>query len=310
MKRHWLIVVAALLVYAPFLHGQQYTSGSITATASTCTSTACVSIVNQGNAAAWAQISGTFTATISFEGTVDGATWFSIAGVVPTSGVSATSATAEGNWQFQVAGLRSIRLRCSAFTSGTAVVYLRLSAAAFYPAVGVPTVTVSNITTDVAEGGTIGTTPAPVGGAASVGAWPSVVDNGDANIFSTDGYRRQLVTEVPLSAYFAYATTTTANTEVTMLAADASARWNVTDIACSNSSSTVGTSVKVIDGASGSILWYQPCPKASAAGDAGGSVKVFRAPLRCSTTNKALIFQAVDAATTLSLSVSGFKTPN
>jgi hypothetical protein len=108
-------------------------SGSLTAqTSSTCGSTSCVVLpLNAAvNSAAW-QISGTFVGTVTFEGTVDGTNWVATA-VVPVGATRtlATTATAAGAWQQNVAGLAGVRARCSAFTSGTIAVIVKRGAGA------------------------------------------------------------------------------------------------------------------------------------------------------------------------------------
>lgn len=75
-----------------------------------------------GNAALWVQITGTFTATLQFEATIDGATWFAVPGYPAASSTPATSSTGTGQWRFAVAGLSQFRVRASAYTSGTATV--------------------------------------------------------------------------------------------------------------------------------------------------------------------------------------------
>lgn len=81
------------------------------------------------------QITGSFTATLQFEGNIDGGTaassWFPIAafpaqGVV---GVHLTSVTAAGQWVADCEGLTGFRVRCSAYTSGSPVVTLSSSVA-------------------------------------------------------------------------------------------------------------------------------------------------------------------------------------
>jgi hypothetical protein len=125
-----LMLVAPAMAQNPLLLTQGTATGSLTATNSGCTATACVQIpVNALNGAVGVQITGTFVGTVSFEGSVDGVTWVGMA-VVPlgTAGVRVLSATGTGVWQANVAGLTSMRARCSAYTSGTAVVTMRRSA--------------------------------------------------------------------------------------------------------------------------------------------------------------------------------------
>jgi hypothetical protein len=79
-----------------------------------------------GSQGALAVISGTFTATLQFEAQGSGGTWFA-APAVPigtTGGALTNSATAAGNFLILAAGALQARVRCSAYTSGTAVVEL------------------------------------------------------------------------------------------------------------------------------------------------------------------------------------------
>lgn len=68
------------------------------------------------------QITGTFTGTVNFEGSVDGSTFLAL-NVVATNGSSAvTSATAVGAWQGSCVGLKTVRCRMSGSPTGAAVV--------------------------------------------------------------------------------------------------------------------------------------------------------------------------------------------
>ncbi len=70
-----------------------------------------------------AQITGTWTGTIEFEGTVDNSNWFSIKALPPTSSTTATNSSANGQWVIGAAGYHAVRFRASAWTSGTATIY-------------------------------------------------------------------------------------------------------------------------------------------------------------------------------------------
>ena len=75
------------------------------------------------------QLSGTFTLTVQFEATVDGQTWVSLR-MLPSRSVSgATSSTSAGAWSANVAGLKLLRARVSAYTSGSAELTILASAA-------------------------------------------------------------------------------------------------------------------------------------------------------------------------------------
>lgn len=67
------------------------------------------------------QLTGTWTATIQFEATIDGTNFFSILTYPTAGGAPVTSTAANGNWVAECAGFYQVRLRVSAFTSGPAL---------------------------------------------------------------------------------------------------------------------------------------------------------------------------------------------
>lgn len=74
------------------------------------------------------QVTGTFTATLTFQSTFDGSTWVShtvtTAPVAASIGTQVTTATAAGKWYANVSGVRKFRVIATAYTSGTATVVL------------------------------------------------------------------------------------------------------------------------------------------------------------------------------------------
>ena len=68
------------------------------------------------------QLSGTFVATVTFEGTVDYHTWIAITARDVASGGTATTATTTGIYVADCAGLLFVRARVSAYTSGSVTV--------------------------------------------------------------------------------------------------------------------------------------------------------------------------------------------
>lgn len=84
-----------------------------------------LSINADGYIKAAIQITGTFVATLVFEGTVDGTNWFAMDALPIPMATTAQSATGTGAWEVQEAGLSQIRVRCSAYTSGSAQVTVR-----------------------------------------------------------------------------------------------------------------------------------------------------------------------------------------
>jgi hypothetical protein len=66
-------------------------------------------------------IEGTFVGTLSFEALCAGATTWAAVAVRPLAGgATVTSASAVGQWSADVACFKQVRVRMSAFTSGTA----------------------------------------------------------------------------------------------------------------------------------------------------------------------------------------------
>jgi putative flippase GtrA len=70
------------------------------------------------------QLTGTWAGTVTFEATVDGSTWVTVAAVPAAGGASVTSATANGVWTVENKGFSGVRARFSTATSGTVVATL------------------------------------------------------------------------------------------------------------------------------------------------------------------------------------------
>lgn len=120
MKTAILTAILTAAAFAQDINSISSTaSGSITAANADCTiGAACTWISMPLNpATATVQISGTFTATLQFEASTTGTVWSAI-----TSTGGASSATAAGTFTFSMAGQRYLRVRASAYTSGTVVV--------------------------------------------------------------------------------------------------------------------------------------------------------------------------------------------
>jgi hypothetical protein len=124
------IALGLALLVAPAAFAQ-----NITAASTTCAGTgACVQqAVTDQDGGSTIGISGTFSATLQFEATNSqnptdpAAVWSSIQLTPTSSSTAATSATAPGLWQGNVAGLTGIRVRCSTYTSGTVAVVIHIS---------------------------------------------------------------------------------------------------------------------------------------------------------------------------------------
>jgi hypothetical protein len=72
------------------------------------------------------QLSGTWSGTVSFEAQADGGNWVSINGMAINGTSIITSTTTTGIYRFNVAGLKRLRVRCTAYSSGTVFVTIAL----------------------------------------------------------------------------------------------------------------------------------------------------------------------------------------
>ncbi|OXE37448.1 MAG: hypothetical protein CGW95_01475 [Phenylobacterium zucineum] len=96
------------------------TTGALTATGS-------VTVTNLNDAcSALVVLSGTFSATMIFEGTVDGTNWFPIQAAradvnssVTTAGLALAFTAQAFGYKLDLNGVTQVRVRCTAFTSGT-----------------------------------------------------------------------------------------------------------------------------------------------------------------------------------------------
>lgn len=133
---HKIFFLLFLLSAAAFAQNNQCSSGgvgnscvgTITAVDASCTKGQCVNmpLAPSVNSAA-ISVAGTFSATLQFEVSLDNVN-FSSASCTPSAGGSATgTAAAAGIWQCPVYGFSYVRVRPSAYTSGTAQVSVQAS---------------------------------------------------------------------------------------------------------------------------------------------------------------------------------------
>lgn len=118
-------------------------------------------------------LTGSWSATLAFQGTIDGTNWFAVQAMpLPISPGSSTSSSTTTNAQFTapVAGLNSFRLTATVYSSGTATVTLEGNETASTIA-GIITVqqsTAANLQTSAAQG-----TPNTV-----ANSWPTEITDG------------------------------------------------------------------------------------------------------------------------------------
>ncbi len=128
MKRLALFLIAC--AFPVFLSGQSFVTGSVTSSGASCAVNAinitnCIILATPAQAStATITIGGTYSATLQFEVSPDyGQTWVSaVAGAVPAASTSVSSVTTVGVWQLNSSGFSHVRVRASAYTSGTALV--------------------------------------------------------------------------------------------------------------------------------------------------------------------------------------------
>lgn len=83
-----------------------------------------------GRGSASVNISGTWVGTVTFQGSNDGSTFFTITGIDQSDQSFDQTTTANGTWTFNVAGLTKLQIKMTAYTSGTASVAVRVGGAA------------------------------------------------------------------------------------------------------------------------------------------------------------------------------------
>jgi len=68
------------------------------------------------------QVTGTFSGTLQFEMTIDGTNFVAVQATNVNTGAVATTTTGTGIFKFDVVGALVVRVRATAWTSGTATV--------------------------------------------------------------------------------------------------------------------------------------------------------------------------------------------
>lgn len=133
MKKLCLVAVLFLVAAG---HAQNSLTGTINAQGSTCATTnACVTLAlvnnqNSGSGGVGITISANSGAnTLQFEASADGTNFTSINAFPLNSTTAVTSTTSTGTWQINVAGMSSVRVRCSAYVSGTVTLTIQSSVA-------------------------------------------------------------------------------------------------------------------------------------------------------------------------------------
>ena len=74
------------------------------------------------------QVTGTFSATITFEASVDGTNYVAFNMTPSNSGTDASTATAAGAFTKETGAFSAFRARCSTYSNGSPVVTIRYTA--------------------------------------------------------------------------------------------------------------------------------------------------------------------------------------
>lgn len=124
-------------------HADKVASASLTAASTGCTNavdTGVSGLVTKGLSTAALNISGTWTGTVTFKGSIDGSNYVAIKGYPQSGAAAALTTTANGNWFFRVAGYAHVCAYFSTASSGTVVAAWSGSVheAATPPVIGTP----------------------------------------------------------------------------------------------------------------------------------------------------------------------------
>lgn len=95
----------------------------------TCPGAGCVDYNVSSQGSIGLQITGTWVGTLTFQSSIDGTNFvsFGVISVADTSSAKVTTTTGNGTFQATVAGLRTVRIVFTAYTSGTAVTNARMT---------------------------------------------------------------------------------------------------------------------------------------------------------------------------------------
>jgi hypothetical protein len=117
-----VLAALAFVACAAVVQAQPFATKDLSTT--TCPGAGCLILQVDGQGSIGIQVLGTFVGTLQFQQSIDpaDASYVSLAMVPNTGGATVTSATAPGFWTGPIAGARYIRVKFSAYTSGTATV--------------------------------------------------------------------------------------------------------------------------------------------------------------------------------------------
>lgn len=215
-------------------------------------------------------VTGTWVGTLVIEGHNGDNSWAAMTGYT-AAGAPVTSVTANSFFFVNCSAYSQVRIRASAWTSGTAT----LQTTATSSLVSVFTQTEGNAAAGAADTGN----PLKIGGLAKT-VQPTAVTDGQRSNILTDKLGRQVVTHNHIRDLVTSQTTTITNSsaETTILTATAATFNDLTSLVITNAGNT-GTTVSIRDATAGTIraVYYLPAQ--------GGMVLPLPTPWKQTTVN-------------------------
>ena len=249
------------------------------------------------------QLTGTWAATVQFEGSNDGSTWYTVHGWWHSLAANSQINQMTGNGAVSIPAIsRFVRLRVSAYTSGTVVASVVLRSTGSFLPWNIPSVSIGQIAalTLAAEDAAQITTPVPTGGIVRTALPPSTIVASDC-IRTTYSRSGQTITKENAlgDLDFAVSTTVTTSTQTAIRAAQGTdIRQSVTSVTFQNTNATA-TTLTIQDGSTTLVTFSVPASMTLP------SQLSFPTPLR-GTANTALNYTAGTTGASVLLTVTGF----
>lgn len=270
---------------------------------------------------------GTFVATVTFQGTIDGTNWFTL-NVVPAGAAvnqaNVSTATAVGAWMGNANGCSQVRAIATAYTSGSVTVTLRaMQAAGMVQTVPTGqttqavsgTLTAVTTVTTLANGQTAHSaastgSPLRVAGRVNTAVDTTLVAGDASDLFVTTGgalvSKPYSMPETDWQSSSGLTPLATTTSTAVRAAGAAGVRNYVTAIQLFNNSATVSTNVAILDGAA--VLWAGWLPATTAALPVVPVNITFPTPLR-GTAATAVNIQLGTTASSVFWNAQGYQAP-
>lgn len=221
----------------------------------------------EGKGSAIIEVSGTFTATIDFEVSLDDTTWHSVAGYSLSAGTRSTSTTSTGVFVFPaVPGVKSLRANISAYTSGSVTVKGRAFPAPLNGAWDVDVTVASSLPAGTNNIGDVDIASALPAGDNNIGNVDiaSALPAGDNNIGNVD-----IASTIDLSTSTQTSSANTAQT-ITITAGASTPRVYMVEVAIKGAAAGNDINIYLKDGAT--TKWHEVIGSGASQGERVGFV--------------------------------------